>query len=101
MSSFNSLDSTHGPALEATLLTLLRDRSPVSIGCVAVAFDAVCPNRLDLLHNNYRRLCRILIDVDEWGQVTLMDLLLRYARQMLPKPQYAEVRGFIGWGLSG
>lgn len=26
------------------------------------------------------------MDVDEWGQVDLLNLLLRYARTMLPKP---------------
>jgi AP-3 complex subunit beta len=28
----------------------------------------------------------MLIDVDEWGQVDLMNLLLRYVRVMLPRP---------------
>ncbi|KAF8510763.1 adaptin N terminal region-domain-containing protein [Gautieria morchelliformis] len=81
-----SLDPSHLISLEPVLLSLLRDRSPVSVGCVAVAFSAVCPHRLDLLHSHYRRLCRILVDADEWGQVSLMDLLLRYARHMLTKP---------------
>ncbi|KAF8515386.1 adaptin N terminal region-domain-containing protein [Hysterangium stoloniferum] len=85
-----SLDPSHLTVLEPVLLGLLRDRSPVSIGCVAEAFSAVCPQRLDLLHPHYRRLCRVLVDVDEWGQVSLMNLLLRYARQMLPKPQMLE-----------
>jgi AP-3 complex subunit beta len=26
------------------------------------------------------------VDVDEWGQVELLELLMRYARNMLPKP---------------
>jgi AP-3 complex subunit beta len=66
--------------------TLLRDRSPLSIGAVAIAFEAVCPTRLDLLHSHYRRLCRTLLDVDEWGQVNLLDLLVRYVRTMLMRP---------------
>jgi hypothetical protein len=53
---------------------------------MAVAFAAVCPTRLDLIHPHYRRLCRTLADVDEWGQVNLLDLLLRYVRTMLAKP---------------
>ncbi len=28
----------------------------------------------------------MLVDVDEWGQIDLMHLLLRYARTMLPRP---------------
>lgn len=89
-----SLDPSHLTSLEPILLSLLRDRSPVSVGCVAVAFNAVCPHRLDLLHGHYRRLCRILVDADEWGQASLMDLLLRYARHMLTKPPDAEVHNF-------
>lgn len=55
-----------------------------------VAFESVCPTRLDLLHQQYRRLCKILIDVDEWGQVYLLNLLLRYSRTMLPKPTVSQ-----------
>jgi AP-3 complex subunit beta len=82
----NRLDAAHLPALITVITTLLRDRSAFSLGSVAIAFEAVCPTRLDLLHKHYRRLCRIIADVDEWGQVDLANLLLRYARNMLPRP---------------
>ncbi|KAJ7475683.1 adaptin N terminal region-domain-containing protein [Mycena latifolia] len=85
------LDTTHLPALIGIISSLLRDRSPLSIGSVAVAFEAVCPTRLDMLHPQYRRLCRILIDVDEWGQIDILNLLLRYARNMLPRPSEGEI----------
>ncbi|KAJ7274492.1 adaptin N terminal region-domain-containing protein [Mycena haematopus] len=85
------LDSTHLPALIEIISSLLRDRSPLSIGSVAVAFESVCPTRLDMLHQQYRRLCRILVDVDEWGQVDLLNLLLRYARMMLPRPSEEDI----------
>jgi Adaptin N terminal region len=81
-----SLDQNHQPALISIITTLLQDRSSLSIGTVAVAFEAVCPTRLDLLHQHYRRLCRLLIDVDEWGQIAWLNLLNRYARIMLLKP---------------
>ncbi|KAF9466467.1 adaptin N terminal region-domain-containing protein [Collybia nuda] len=80
------LDTSHLPALISIIQTLLNDRSSLSIGSVVVAFEGVCPTRLDLIHQQYRRLCRILIDVDEWGQVGVLNLLLRYARTMLPRP---------------
>ncbi|KAF5373098.1 hypothetical protein D9758_001497 [Tetrapyrgos nigripes] len=80
------LDNSHLPSLIEIITTLLQDRSPLSIGSVAVAFEAVCPTRLDLIHQRYRRLCKVLLDVDEWGQVELLNLLLRYARTMLPRP---------------
>ncbi|KAH9930143.1 adaptin N terminal region-domain-containing protein [Fomitopsis serialis] len=81
-----NLDPSHQPELIQVLTNLLRDRSPLSIGSVAAAFTAVCPTRLDLLHPHYRRLCRTIIDADEWGQVDLLNLLTRYARTMLARP---------------
>ncbi|KAI0346195.1 hypothetical protein BDW22DRAFT_1323138 [Trametopsis cervina] len=81
-----SADSNNQPELIEIISRLLKDRSPLSMGSIAVAFDAVCPTRLDLLHEHYRRLCRTLVDVDEWGQVDLLALLNRYARTMLPRP---------------
>jgi AP-3 complex subunit beta len=41
---------------------------------------------LELLHPHYRKLCKVLVDADEWGQVQLLDLLGRYARTMLSRP---------------
>ncbi|KAF8905058.1 adaptin N terminal region-domain-containing protein [Gymnopilus junonius] len=84
------LDTSHLPALLQVITQLLKDRSPLSLGSVAVAFDAVCPTRLDLLHPHFRRLCRILVDVDEWGQVHIMGLLLRYVRTMCVRPLSRE-----------
>ncbi|TFY72051.1 hypothetical protein EVG20_g958 [Dentipellis fragilis] len=88
-----SLDTSHLPSLIQIISNLLRDRSPLSIGSVAVAFDSVCPTRLDLIHTHYRRLCKMLVDVDEWGQVDLLELLTRYARTMLPKPSTSGEEG--------
>ncbi|KAF8322550.1 hypothetical protein DL93DRAFT_2050663 [Clavulina sp. PMI_390] len=80
------LDPSNISDLMDILRSLLKERSPLAIGAVAVAFNALCPTRLDLLHQQYRRLCRILGDADEWGQVQLLDLLSRYARVMLRAP---------------
>lgn len=87
---YNSLDTTHLPVLMQTLSTLLRDRSPLSVGSVVIAFNAICPERLELFHQHYRRLCKMIPDVDEWGQVQLLELLTRYARQMLSRPSPEE-----------
>ena len=46
---------------------------------------------LDLLHPVYRRLCSALLDAEEWGQPVLLDLLVRYARTMLPRPTPGDV----------
>lgn len=87
-----SLDNSHLSSLLPILSTLLRDRSPLSIGSTAAAFESICPTRLDLIHPHYRRLCRILVDVDEWGQIDLLELLTRYARTMLPRPGSTDGR---------
>jgi AP-3 complex subunit beta len=80
------MDSAHLPSLIPIVSDLLKDPSPLSIGATAIAFSIICPTRLDLLHPHYRRLCRMLLDMDVWGQVNMMELLSRYARAMLPKP---------------
>jgi len=59
---------------------MLGDNSTFTIGSVLMAFNQVCPDRLDLIHPQYRKLCRMLVDMDEWGQITALDLLLRYSR---------------------
>jgi AP-3 complex subunit beta len=51
-----------------------------------MAFAEVCPERYDLIHPHYRRICRMLIDTDEWGQIAIMNLFLRYARTQFVDP---------------
>ncbi|PWA82305.1 AP-3 complex subunit beta [Artemisia annua] len=57
---------------------LLNDNSPGVVGAAAAAFASTCPNNLPLIGRNYRRLCEILPDVEEWGQIILIGILLRY-----------------------
>ena len=56
------------------------------LGSAANAFAAVCPERHDLLHPHFRRLTTLISDVDEWGQITIMNILLRYARTQFLDP---------------
>lgn len=74
------LDPAQKDALVDIITTMLGDNSTFTIGSVLMAFNQVCPDRLDLIHPQYRKLCRMLVDMDEWGQITALDLLLRYAR---------------------
>ena len=55
-------------------------------GSVVMAFEMVCPDRIDLVHKNYRKLCTLLVDVDEWGQVVILNMLTRYARTQFINP---------------
>ncbi|CAI2312609.1 unnamed protein product [Caenorhabditis sp. 36 PRJEB53466] len=78
------------PELESQLVDcidfLLADRRSLVLGSAVYAFDEICPSRLDLLHKHFRALCRGLADVDEWGQIVMINMLTRYARHELADP---------------
>ncbi|XP_076204797.1 AP-3 complex subunit beta-2-like [Aptenodytes patagonicus] len=77
------------PHKEATIPTVLVLAGLVA-GSVVMAFGEVCPERIDLLHKNYRKLCNLLIDVEEWGQVVIINMLTRYARTQFLSPNQNE-----------
>uniref|UniRef100_A0A8C3JD04 Clathrin/coatomer adaptor adaptin-like N-terminal domain-containing protein n=1 Tax=Calidris pygmaea TaxID=425635 RepID=A0A8C3JD04_9CHAR len=62
-----------------------------SIIHVVMAFEEVCPDRIDLIHKNYRKLCNLLVDVEEWGQVVIIHMLTRYARTQFVSPWKDDV----------
>lgn len=68
----------HASAIEEMVGLLLNDHSPGVVGAAASAFTSVCPNNFSLIGRNYRKLCEILPDVEEWGQIMLIGILLRY-----------------------
>ena len=57
---------------------LLADRTTLVVGSAVMAFEEVCPERIELIHKNYRKLCNLLVDVEEWGQVVIINMLSRY-----------------------
>lgn len=65
-------------------------------GSVVMAFEEVCPERIDLIHKNYRKLCNLLIDVEEWGQVVIINMLTRYARTQFLSPNQNVSSGAQG-----
>ncbi|KAH6827929.1 protein affected trafficking 2 [Perilla frutescens var. hirtella] len=69
----------HTAAIEEIVGILLKDNSPGVVGAAASAFASICPNNFSLIGRNYRRLCETLPDVEEWGQIVLIGILLRYA----------------------
>ncbi|KAK6338062.1 AP-3 complex subunit beta [Orbilia brochopaga] len=72
--------------------TLLGDKSYYVIGAAVMAWWEVCPDRIDLVHPHYRGLCKLLIDMDEWGQLALLRLLTVYARKNFPKVRTKSVK---------
>lgn len=65
---------------------LLADKTVLVIGSAVMAFTEVCPERVDLIHRVYRKLCALIVDVDEWGQVVIVNMLTVYARMQFANP---------------
>ncbi|RPB05945.1 hypothetical protein L873DRAFT_1756255 [Choiromyces venosus 120613-1] len=78
------LDPTTLPQLTEYLGTLLGDRSFYVVGAAVMAHLEVCPNKWGLVHPHYRSLVKMLIDMDEWGQLALLRLLTEYSRRHFP-----------------
>ncbi|XP_072228590.1 AP-3 complex subunit beta-1 isoform X2 [Leuresthes tenuis] len=81
-----SLDPEQKEQLIEVIEKLLKDKSTLVAGSVVMAFEDVCPDRIDLIHKNYRKLCNLLVDVEEWGQVVIISMLTRYARTQFTSP---------------
>ncbi|KAM4635430.1 AP-3 complex subunit beta-1 [Polymixia lowei] len=81
-----SLDPDQKEQLIEVIEKLLKDKSTLVAGSVVMAFEEVCPDRIDLIHKNYRKLCNLLVDVEEWGQIVIISMLTRYARTQFTSP---------------
>ncbi|XP_043371520.1 AP-3 complex subunit beta-1 isoform X2 [Dermochelys coriacea] len=81
-----SLDPEQKEMLIEVIEKLLKDKSTLVAGSVVMAFEEVCPDRIDLIHKNYRKLCNLLVDVEEWGQIVIIHMLTRYARTQFVSP---------------
>ena len=81
-----SLDPENKEQLVEVIEKLLADKTTLVAGSAIQAFEEVCPERIDLVHKNYRKLCNLLVDVEEWGQVVIVNMLTRYARTQFIDP---------------
>lgn len=84
------LDPEQKDVLAEIIGELLNDPSTMVLGSAVQALNEVCPDRLDLLHRPFRKLCHLLADVDEWGQTVMLHVLLRYCRQQFQAPVYEK-----------
>lgn len=82
------LDNTQKDLLVEVIKKLFNDKSTAVLGSAAATFNAVCPDRFDIIHIHYRKLCRLLIDCDEWAQIEIIKLLLRYVRGNFSDPHF-------------
>ncbi|KAG1151139.1 hypothetical protein G6F37_002057 [Rhizopus arrhizus] len=83
---YRYLDDSQKEALIEIIAALLKDRSSIVIGSTIMAFNEVCPTRYDLIHPCFRKLCSMLTDCDEWGQMSILGVLLRYGRTQFLNP---------------
>lgn len=81
-----SLDPEQKEELVLVIEKLLQDKTTLVVGSAVMAFEEVCPERIDMIHKSYRKLCNLLVDVDEWGQVFILNMLTRYARTQFTNP---------------
>ncbi|XP_074650639.1 AP-3 complex subunit beta-2-like isoform X2 [Tubulanus polymorphus] len=86
-----SLDPEQKDILVEVIEKLLADKTTLVAGSAIQAFEEVCPERTDLIHKNYRKLCNLLVDVEEWGQVVIINMLTRYCRSQFISPNSDDV----------
>lgn len=86
-----SLDPETKEQLIEVLDRLLADKTTLVAGSAIQAFVEICPERIDLIHKNYRKLCNLLVDVEEWGQVVILNMLTRYCRMQFISPNQDDV----------
>ncbi|CAO2654863.1 Nn.00g115960.m01.CDS01 [Neocucurbitaria sp. VM-36] len=79
------LDPNTEPQLLEYLSTLLGDKQYFVTGAAVASFLELCPDRLDLIHPHYRSLVSKLVDMDEWGQLATLRLMMVYARKCFPR----------------
>ena len=60
--------------------TLLSDKNPSVLGATLATLETVFPDQFCLIHLHFYKICSILLDSDEWTQVQILNLLLRYGR---------------------
>ncbi len=65
-----TLDPEQSPNLKQILDKLLRDSSTMVLGSAIASFNEICPQSYELIHRNFRKICHLLADLDEWSQVS-------------------------------
>jgi AP-3 complex subunit beta len=85
-----SLDQEQKEELVLVIEKLLSDKATLVLGSAVMAFEEVCPERIDLIHKNYKKFCTLITDVEEWGQVIIINMLVRYARTQFEDPNRSE-----------
>ncbi|KAJ4460130.1 Adaptor protein complex 3 (AP-3); beta subunit [Paratrimastix pyriformis] len=81
-----SLEPDQKDSMIECIVSLLRDNTTLVLGPALFAFSEICPDRWDLLHPHFRKLCHLLVDLDEWSQTITLRVLLHYTRSQFVNP---------------
>mmetsp|Transcript_2057 Transcript_2057/g.2972 ORF Transcript_2057/g.2972 Transcript_2057/m.2972 type:complete len:1094 (-) Transcript_2057:32-3313(-) len=87
-----ALDKEQGPELHRIIEKLLKDGSTMVLGSAVAAFAEVCPKMYALIHPVFRKLCHLLADIDEWGQIILLNVLAFYVRNHFTDPNRMKAK---------
>ncbi|DAZ96254.1 TPA: hypothetical protein N0F65_012557 [Lagenidium giganteum] len=87
ISKVYAVDPDQKDVLAEIIGALLNDSSTMVLGSAMQALNEVCPDRLDLLHRPFRKICHLLADIDEWGQTVTINVLMRYCREQFQTPE--------------
>ena len=84
--------SNHSRIFLKSLLqeTLQKENATLVLSSAIVAFVEICPEELERLHGCFRKVCHLLTDMDEWGQIVVMDVLQRYCRKFFRDPKQSS-----------
>lgn len=86
------LDDTQLSVLLEILETLLNDNSTIVLGPAVSTLMQIAPDRLDLLHQHYRKFCSSIKDSGQWNQLEIAKVLILYARTFFILPtKHAEI----------
>ncbi|KAI8903221.1 Clathrin/coatomer adaptor, adaptin-like protein [Gorgonomyces haynaldii] len=81
------LDPQQKPTIIELLELFLNDTAATVLATACGTFNKICPDRFDLIHPHYRKLCKRLSEADEWGQLEILKLLTNYCRKHFVDPQ--------------
>ncbi|CAI2015389.1 hypothetical protein SEUBUCD650_0G05030 [Saccharomyces eubayanus] len=72
------------------LKDLMADTDPKVISCAVLTLKECYYDHLELLHGHFRRYCKAIKQFDSWSQSYLIEILIKYCKQFLPKPTVVD-----------
>jgi AP-3 complex subunit beta len=66
------------------------EKSHIVMGSVLYSMDQICPERYNLIHKHFKRVCKLLVESDEWSQIQIIQVLARYCRIHFTDPSHCS-----------